>query len=69
MIISCKIFYCNERLLVVKNMPREISLSINSDNAFADTLSVSVNLNPTNIIFLCLFLHRCRGLPDPSMEV
>jgi hypothetical protein len=39
MIISCKIFYCNERLLVVKNMPREISLSINSDNAFADTLS------------------------------
>lgn len=68
MIISCKIFYCNERLLVVKNMPREISLSINSDNAFADTLSGGINLNPL-ISFLCLFWHRCRGLPNPSMEV
>lgn len=48
MIISYKILYCNERLrecLLMKNMLREISLSINSDNAFADTLSVGVNLN------------------------
>lgn len=69
MIISCKILYCNERLLIVKNMPREISLSINSDNAFAGTLSGGVNLNPTNIIFLCPFWRRCQGLPNPSMEV
>nr|DAT25745.1 MAG TPA: hypothetical protein [Caudoviricetes sp.] len=38
MIISYKILCCNERLLIVKIMPREISLSIISDNAFADTL-------------------------------
>ena len=50
-------------------MPREISMSINSDNAFADTLSVGFNLNPTNIIFLCPFWRRCQGLPNPLMEV
>lgn len=68
-IISYKILCCNERLLIVKNMPREIFLSINSDNAFANTLSGSVNLNPINIIFLCPFWRRCQGLPKPSMEV
>lgn len=51
-IISYKILCCNERLLIVKNMPREISLSINSDNAFADTLSGGVNLNPLISFFM-----------------
>ena len=51
-IISYKILCCNERLLIVKNMPREISLSIISDNAFSDTLSGGTNLNTLISFFM-----------------
>lgn len=51
-IISYKILCCNERLLIVKNMPREISLSIISDNAFPDTLSGGTNLNTLISFFM-----------------
>lgn len=51
-IISYKILCCNERLLIVKNMPREIFLSIISDNAFFDTLSGGTNLNTLISFFM-----------------